>query len=68
MIKEILKLIKNVEGNVITIGIKHSKIMDKLIKKLTNYNYETASYNYDWHRGDFFAIACFSTANQLLGK
>ena len=32
MIKEILKLIKNVEGNVITIGIKNSKIMDKLLK------------------------------------
>lgn len=32
MIKEILKLIKNIEGNVITIGIKNSKIMDKLLK------------------------------------
>ena len=40
----------------------------KLIKILTNYNYETASYNYDWHLGDFFAYAYFCTANQLLGK
>lgn len=32
MIKEILKLIKNVEGNIITIGVKNSKIMDKLLK------------------------------------
>ena len=40
----------------------------KLIKKLTNYNHETASYNYDWHLGDFVDYACICSANQLLGK